>query len=81
MFDGDTFTNLRLPMFFIALGFVMLYQVYQKKRSDRLQKLEEENMTIAQRIAKQAGGKLSAKTKQELAELEAMERSLTGFNN
>lgn len=34
MFDGTTFSNMRFPMFLIALAFVILYQVYQRKKNE-----------------------------------------------
>ncbi len=36
-------------------------------------------MTIAQKIARRAGGRLNAKTRADLAQIDAMEKSLRGM--
>jgi len=75
--DGDSsFSNMRLPIFLLALALVILYQVRQNRRRDEM---EDEEETIAMKIAKKAGGKMNAQTRSELAQIDAMEKSLRGM--
>ena len=75
--DGDSFSNLRLPIFLLALAMVILYQVRQNRKRDALEDGEEE--TIAMKLAKRAGGKMNAQTRADLAQIDAMEKSLRGM--
>jgi len=43
--EGDTFSNLRLPIFLVALGLVILYQIKQKRKQEESE--DEGQMTIA----------------------------------
>ena len=78
--DSDIFfSNLRLPIFLIALGIVILYQVKQRrKESDDAE--DDDNLSIAQKIARKAGGKLTAQARADLAQIEAMEKSIRGMS-
>lgn len=44
LFDAASFSSMRFPMFLIALGFVVLYQVYQRRNGE---KLDQETEGIA----------------------------------
>lgn len=35
LFDAASFSSMRFPMFLIALGFVILYQVYQRRNGEK----------------------------------------------
>jgi hypothetical protein len=70
-----------MPMFLVALAVVILYQVYTRKKAQNSDSLGIDEEGIASKIARKAGGKLSAKARSELAEIDAMERSLKGMAN
>jgi len=71
---GDSFSNLRLPIFLVALGLVILYQIKQNRKEEASE--DDGQMTIAQRIVKKAGGKLNSKARADLAQIDAMEKNL-----
>jgi hypothetical protein len=83
-FDSDTFNRLKIPMFILDFGFVILYQVYQKRKSERLelQKAKESGSIakMAEILAKKSGTKLSSKAKVDLGENENMEKQLKGLS-
>ena len=71
-------------MFILAFGFVVLYQVYQKRKNEReeLQKAKESGSIakMAEVLAKRSGTKLNSKTKVDLGEIENMEKQLKGLS-